>query len=549
MMAADFNGDGALDMALADFGDSEVSVFVNQPVAAFAPRALKFANQAIDSTSPAQSLTLTNAGAAPLAIASTTTSGDFAETNNCGSILNIGKACTASVTFAPTAEGVRGGILSFTDNASVVPQVLALSGTSTAAAQQGNFSGSFDHGTASAPLGGQATYVLTVTPSGGFIGDVALRVSNLPPGVTGSFSPLVVSGGSGTSTLTLTAATSATPGTYDFIVTGNSGPLVHSSTLTVVVGTQDFTGSITPIYQAVAPGGSVESVVILHTLGTLPFHNTATLSIDGLPAGVTAMFVPPTVDPDTNGSSTLTLTTTSSTAQGSYLLKVSATGGGQFHSSFLTLAVSNPSTTGDFSGSINRSTASENPGGAAIYVLTVTPSGGFNGNVVLTASNLPSGTSANFSPAVVPGGSGTSTLTVTTSTTTPPGIYYITVTGSSGSLTHSTTLTLLVGAVDFTGMITPVSQTLTRGQSAQYAIVLSSVGTLPFGSNVTLSISGLPPGVTAGFNDPTVSPDANGSSVLTLTTTTATPLGTYMPIVTGTGGGVTHSRAVTLTVQ
>src|SRR5439155_520308 len=56
MVAADFNGDGALDMALADFGAGEVSVFVNVPVAAFAPRALKFANQGIDTTSPEQSV-------------------------------------------------------------------------------------------------------------------------------------------------------------------------------------------------------------------------------------------------------------------------------------------------------------------------------------------------------------------------------------------------------------------------------------------------------------------------------------------------------------
>src|SRR6476660_6104495 len=54
MVAADLNGDGALDMTLADFGAGEVSVFLNRPVAAFVPRALKFANQGIDTTSPEQ---------------------------------------------------------------------------------------------------------------------------------------------------------------------------------------------------------------------------------------------------------------------------------------------------------------------------------------------------------------------------------------------------------------------------------------------------------------------------------------------------------------
>lgn len=283
---------------------------------------------------------------------------------------------------------------------------------SAAAVQQGDFSGSFDHGTASATLGGQATYVLTVTPSGGFTGDVALRVSNLPPGVTGGFSPSVITGGSGTSTLTLTAATSAAPGIYDFIVTGNSGPLVHSTTLTVLVGTADFTGSVTPTYQGVAPGGSAQYVVTLHTLGTIPFNNTVTLTMGGLPAGVTGSFNPPTINPDTNGSSTLTLTTTSGTPQGSFQINLTGTGGGQVHSTNIVLAVSNSSTTGDFSGSFDHSAASTNSSGQAFYSFTMTPSGGFNGNVALTVSNLPSGASGSFSPAVMNSGSRTSTLTV-----------------------------------------------------------------------------------------------------------------------------------------
>jgi len=467
--------------------------------------------------------------------------GDFGNGIAVDANSNVYVAGTASSSDFPTSNALQA--TSGGGQSAVVVKI------SPAALPHGDFSGSFDHGTASAIPGGQATYGLTVTPSGGFTSDVALSVSNLPPGVTGGFSPSVVTGGSGTSTLTISTSSTTPPGTYDFTVTGVSGPLAHSTTLRLLLGTVDFTGSITPTYQAVAPGGSAQSVVTLHTVGTLPFNNTVTLSIDGLPAGVTALFNPPTVNPDANGSSTLTLTTTSSTAQGSYQLRVSGTGGGQFHFSFMTLAISNPSVTGDFSGLFNHGAASANPGGQAIYGLTVTPSGGFNGNVVLTASNTPSGTFANFSPTVVVGGSGTSTLSVTTSTTTPRGIYYITATGSSGSLTHSTTLTLLVGAVDFTGTITPDTQTVTRGQSAQYTITLSNVGTMPFGGSVALSISGLPPGVTGSFSNATISPDTNGSSVLTLTTTAATPVGTYTPIVTGTGGGVTHSKAVTLTVQ
>jgi FG-GAP-like repeat len=181
MLAADFNGDGALDMALADFGPSEVSVFVNQPVAAFAPRALKFANQGIDTTSPQQSVTLTNGGAAPLAITGITTSGDFAETNDCGSSLSIGKACTVDVAFAPTADGVRSGMLSFTDNASAVPQALILSGTGTGA----GFVISVAPGSSASQTvaaGQTASYSLLFTPEGGFSGTITLTCSGAPSG-------------------------------------------------------------------------------------------------------------------------------------------------------------------------------------------------------------------------------------------------------------------------------------------------------------------------------------------------------------------------------
>jgi len=188
IVAADFNGDGGLDMALADFGASEVSVFVNQPVAAFAPRALKFANQGIGTTSPEQSVTLSNAGAAPLAITSIAASGDFAETNDCGSSLSIGKACNVNVTFAPTADGVRSGMLSFTDNASVVPQALVLSGTGTSA---GFLISAAPGSSASQTVtaGQTASYSLVLTPEGGFNGTITLACSGAPTGANCTATP------------------------------------------------------------------------------------------------------------------------------------------------------------------------------------------------------------------------------------------------------------------------------------------------------------------------------------------------------------------------
>src|SRR5207244_13371576 len=79
--------------------------------------------------------------------------------------------------------------------------------------------------------------------------------------------------------------------------------------------------------------------------------------------------------------------------------------------------------------------------GNTTYTVTVAPSATFNGAVQLSASGLPTGAAASFSPNPA---TSTSTMTVTTSPTTPNGSSVITVTGSSGSLSHTATTTFIV---------------------------------------------------------------------------------------------------------
>jgi hypothetical protein len=210
IVAADFNGDGALDFALASFGNAEVSVLVNRPVAAFAPGALSFTDQAVGTTSVEQSVTLTNTSAAPLSITKIAASGDFAETNDCGSTLSSTKTCAVRVTFGPTAQGVRNGMLSFTDNGAVSPQALALSGTGTAA--PGFLIGVASDSSSSQTItaGQTATYSLEFTPQNGFSGTVMLTCSGVPKGATCAATPGSFSlSGTSTTTATITVATTA----------------------------------------------------------------------------------------------------------------------------------------------------------------------------------------------------------------------------------------------------------------------------------------------------------------------------------------------------
>ena len=104
-----------------------------EPVANLSPTDLTFANQSVNTTSLPQSVTLSNTGIGLLTVSDVITSGDFAQTDNCGGSLPFGGSCTISVTFTPSVTGTRTGSLTFTDNSNGVAgstQTIGLSGTS-----------------------------------------------------------------------------------------------------------------------------------------------------------------------------------------------------------------------------------------------------------------------------------------------------------------------------------------------------------------------------------------------------------------------------------
>ena len=119
-------------------------------------------------------------------------------------------------------------------------------------------------------------------------------------------------------------------------------------------------------------------------------------------------------------------------------------------------------TTPDFSIAVGPSAQQVVPGGAAAFTVTVTPVSGFTGSVSLSVgseSGFPTGvSSAGFSPASI-SGAGSSTLTMDTTTSTVPWSLSLTITGTSGTLTHTASTTLLVN------MAPPASLTATPGDT------------------------------------------------------------------------------------
>ncbi len=98
---------------------------------AASPTSLSFGNEAVGSTSSAQTVTVTNTGGAAASVSSVSASGPFAETNTCGSSIAAGASCTVSVTFKPTAAGAATGNLTVSSNATDPTLTVALAGTGT----------------------------------------------------------------------------------------------------------------------------------------------------------------------------------------------------------------------------------------------------------------------------------------------------------------------------------------------------------------------------------------------------------------------------------
>ena len=92
------------------------------------PTSLSFGSQVVNTTGVVKNVTLTNSGSALLTL-SVSITGDYSQTNTCGSSVAAGKKCTISVTFKPTATGTRAGTVTITDNASNSPQTISLSGS------------------------------------------------------------------------------------------------------------------------------------------------------------------------------------------------------------------------------------------------------------------------------------------------------------------------------------------------------------------------------------------------------------------------------------
>ncbi len=429
-------------------------------------------------------------------------------------------------------------VLTFSADSSVVQQDLPITvtGTSGSFTQNTNLTLSI-HTPAFALVpssngftlnpGKSVTATITVVPEYGFTGSVNLSIAGLPSGVTASFSPASTIG---TSTMTLTASASAAGGTSSLTITGTSGSITATTTLKLAVTGPQFVlyaGSSVNVGQ----GSSASTYV--EVFPENGFSGSVTLAATNLPAGVTATFL---TNPTTS-TSTLTFNASSTTPTGQSTVTIMGTSGALTASTSVTLNVMAPTFVLSSGGSVTVGQGSS--GSSYVYV---TDEYGFTGNVALSVSGLPGGVTALW---VTNPTTSYSSLYLYATNSVTPGLYPLTITGTSGSLTQATTLNLTVAAPTFT--MSPLG-TLTMGTGTSNGYYVNIQRLYGFAGGVTLSASGLPSGVTVSFNPSTI-PGTSTYSYMTFNVGASTAPGQYPLTITGVSGSQTVTTSLTLIVS
>jgi len=281
---------------------------------------------------------------------------------------------------------------------------------------------------------------LAIISLGGFYGTVSLSLT-FPQGVSASLIHDQVNLVANQQLSDGLWVNSSLARTFSVIVIANSRQLSHSTVVAVTVA--DFAVDASPSLVTVFAGQSTSSTVTLSSLNG--FCCSVNLSALASTSGLATSFSvnPVEVPQDGTGNSNLTITIGSAVPGGSYQVKVSAVGGGgPPHVAIVYLTVVT-----DFAISMSPARIDVSLGVSATGQVTVIGSRGFSGSLILSATCSGSGVDLTLSQQTVELSQGQPvavTLTISTNSFAVPGSYSITVIGSSSSMSHNSSITLVL---------------------------------------------------------------------------------------------------------
>lgn len=521
--AANLAGLGYIqDVAVDSSGNFYIADRTNNAIDEVTPAAgfVNFATTTINTASSAVDVVVTNNGNAALDL-SALSFGSGSNFNTGGAdtscttstTLSTGESCVLGIEFLPAAIGSLSGALQLTDNAgdtTAATQALTLTGTGGYLATQIVLSAV----PSSVALGDNiGTVMASIESSGGVV------VTNSTAEVTatltgpGSYSQTITASAvNGVASLDLSGLPLSTAGTYTLTVTGTGLTSASASVTVSPVATQL---AVSGIPASIAPGDNLgtATATIESASGAVITTSTATVTTlvtgpGGYSKTVTATAV--------NGVATLDLTGLTLTTTGTYTVKTSSPYLPSVTSSVV-VAAATFTLTGSGSAGGTAPTQTVTAGGAATYTFTLAPTSGSYANPVsFTATGLPPGATATFSPATLTPGptSQTTTLTIQTAASTASVERFLN--GGSGSL-----------AIVFGVLLLPFGLSRRLRLAARRAPSLSvMLGLLSLGAVCGLMGCG-------GGNNTTTGPTSH----------------TYTVTVTATSGSTSGSTTITLIVQ
>jgi len=492
------------------------------------PASVAFGSLAVGATSSTQSVTLTNTGNTALGVTSVSVSGQYAQTNTCGSSIAAGTNCVVSVSFKPTTMGAQAGTLTVVTAAGTYTStlsgtgLLAVVGASPASVAFGNQTLNITSAAQTITLsntGNTATSVSTATLTGPFaftttcgtsIGASAsctYSVTFTPTAMNGASGTLSIPTGTGTQTVSLSGTGLQTSGSVDkdSLAFGNQAV---STTSAAQVVTLTNTGNT-------ALGVSGVSASAQYTQS----NNCGSSVASGSSCTINVSFAPTAM-----GSQPGTLTVT--TGAGTYTTTLSGTG-------LLAVVGANPSTLAFGNQTVSTTSAAQNvtlsnTGNTAATVSAATATGPFAVTTTCGTSLAASASctySVTFTPTAMNGASGTLSMPTSAGTKT------VTLTGTgqqtSGSLTPAS---LAFGNVAVSS--TSSAQSITVSNTGNTALNITGVAASGQFSATHNCPASLAAGATCTANV-TFAPTSMGAQSGNLTVTTNG--GTYASSLSGTG--------------
>jgi hypothetical protein len=277
------------------------------PTVSLSPDILQFSPLPVGSTSQPQQVTVRNMSNLTLTLRSTSTSGDFVTSGNCGRSLPAAGSCTLSVAFTPNAVGTRVGSIQSSDSGTASPQLVSLSGIG-----QGAVAAFLPTSLvfASTPVGTSTTSAVTLTNQG----NIVLSISSVQ--ITGNYSQTNNCSGSvaiGASCTFNIVFTPTVTGSRSGSLTIATNAAVGLQTITLSGTGSDFSLASSTNTATVQPGSTATYTVNVVPVGGA-FSNEVTLTCSGAPANSACSVSPSSVTP---GSNTVSATVTIRTAASS----------------------------------------------------------------------------------------------------------------------------------------------------------------------------------------------------------------------------------------